>query len=92
MVSGAFKGERPILPLTGEMTLGANACKNGMILASESLAEDVQNKIELVFEDNAGSAKNTVTIYQRLKWQNPPQAILTWEDSSALSIYLSFDE
>lgn len=75
-----------VLPLTGDSALGGQACSNGLDLAVRELTKADASSITLKVEDNAGSASQTVTAYQKLHATSGLDAVVVWEDAAALAL------
>ena len=66
-----------VLPLTGEMASYAIQLKKGMDLAVELNNSNSSNtKIEVIYEDDKGEAKNAVSAYRKLVDQDNVQIII----------------
>ena len=55
-----------ILPLSGNAASWGNAFKNGMEMALEELPPEVKSKIEITFEDDGLTSKNTISSFQKM--------------------------
>lgn len=79
--SAKNKGEETIkigaiLPLTGDQSSYATQLKKGMDLAVELYNQNSEKKIEILFEDDHGDAKNAVSAYRKLVDVNNTQLII----------------
>ncbi|MCB0324946.1 MAG: ABC transporter substrate-binding protein [Bdellovibrionales bacterium] len=75
-----------ILPLTGDIAVIGGACKNGMELAYAELDPEERAKFELVFEDDQGQPKNTISAFQRLAAAGPLHAVVTASSGTSKSL------
>lgn len=55
-----------ILPLTGEAASVGEAIRNGIALGLEKISKDARDKLEIVYEDDALVAKNSVSAFNKL--------------------------
>lgn len=65
-----------ILPLTGDLSSYSTQLKKGMDLALELYNQNSTKKIEILFEDDQGEAKNAVSAYRKLVDANNIQLII----------------
>lgn len=76
-----------ILPLTSDLSSYATQLKKGMDLAVELNNQNSTKKIEILFEDDRGEAKDAVSAYRKLVDVNKTQLIIGGMfSSSALAI------
>ena len=55
-----------ILPLSGDAAAVGEAFKNGITLALDKLPKEVRDRIEILYEDDAFSSKNSITALNKL--------------------------
>ena len=65
-----------ILPLTGQVASMGHYLKNGLDLAYEQLPKEMQDKIELVYEDDQFNPTLTIAAYRKLSTQKRIDAAL----------------
>lgn len=65
-----------ILPLTGDLSSYATQLKKGMDLATELRNQDSERKIEILYEDDRGGAKDAVSAYRKLVDVNNVQLVI----------------
>lgn len=65
-----------ILPLTGDLSSYATQLKKGMDLATELYNQKSTKKIEILYEDDKGDAKNAISAYRKLVDMNNTQLII----------------
>ena len=75
-----------ILPLTGEAASGGNACKNGLLLAHESLPPELRDRVKLSIEDNGFNSGRAVSAYNKLVASEHIDALTVWDSGSANAI------
>lgn len=59
---------------------------NGMLLAKRKLAGSEATRLEVVFEDNTGTAAKSVSAFQKLRTEGGVSAVIAWDDSTALAL------
>ncbi len=65
-----------ILPLSGEAASFGESAKKGINLAYDSLAIENQEKIKIIFEDDALSPSKSVSAFNKLNTQNKIDAVV----------------
>ncbi len=65
-----------ILPLTGDLSSYATQLKKGMDLATELNNHNSERKIEILYEDDRGEAKDAVSAYRKLVDVNKVQLVI----------------
>ena len=75
-----------ILPLSGEAASWGQAFKNGMLLGNESLSEKIQSQIDIIYEDDALSAKNTISIFNKLAGSGTVDAVINLSSGTAKAL------
>lgn len=75
-----------ILGLTGPAASFAQACKNGIELAYNSLPPEERARIKIIYEDDALESKKSVSAAQKLITINKVDALIAWSSGTGLSI------
>lgn len=78
-----------ILPLSGSDASNGNSAMNGLILAQEEINNHggiSGHKIEIIFEDNKGDAKESVNSYQKLKNLDDISLLFTLGSPAAMAL------
>lgn len=75
-----------ILPLSGFAAEGGTACRDGALLAVETLPAEERNGFQVIFEDNSFSTSKAVSAAQKLMSQDKVNALITWESGSSNAI------
>lgn len=75
-----------LLPLSGEFASGGEACKNGMVLAHETLSPELQQSVKISFEDYGMSSQRALAGWQKLHSQDGANIAMTWDSGSAMPL------
>ena len=71
-----------IASLTGPMSIYGLHMKRGAELALENLPHETREKINLIFEDDQSSTKESLSAYNKLRSQNQVKAVLSFGSAS----------
>ncbi len=66
-----------ILPLSGKAASAGKAMQNGMIMAYESLSQEVKSAFELSYDDDASESKQTAAAVRKLMADGEADAVIT---------------
>lgn len=72
-----------ILPLSGEAAIYGRACQNGVELA---LRGPNAGELQVVYEDDANTPKNTLNAFSKLTTQNGVGGVLIWSSPTANAV------
>jgi ABC-type branched-subunit amino acid transport system substrate-binding protein len=72
-----------ILPLSGPSSFWGAQMRDGAVLAYEQLPDAIRSQITLEFEDDAFSAKNTVSAYRKLEQSGELDLVVVFGSSAA---------
>jgi branched-chain amino acid transport system substrate-binding protein len=76
-----------VLPLTGNLAFFGEACKEGIILATETFSrENPHHKLAVFFEDSKGTVKDSIAAYNNLKSKTPISMLICISSVSAKAI------
>lgn len=75
-----------IMPLSGEAASIGESCKNAMLMAYEQLTPDTKSKLQLIFEDDAMQAKNSVSAFNKLVRIDGAEVIVNFSSGTARAL------
>jgi len=75
-----------LIPLTGNGALDGELISRGLQLAQAQLNVSTNSPVRITIEDTKGNSKEAVSIYQKLKLTDPPQAVITWGSGVGLAL------
>ena len=75
-----------ILVLSGEMSTAGSGCRNAMQIALDKLDPALQNRINLIFEDDKLQPALAVAAYRKLRSVDNIQAVLTFGSGSSNAV------
>jgi branched-chain amino acid transport system substrate-binding protein len=75
-----------ILPLSGDFANAGEACRNGMLMAKDSLPPEVRTRVSLLFEDYGFLPQKAVSAWQKLRNIDHANVGLTWDSGASVAI------
>ena len=75
-----------ILPLSGDVANVGTACRNAIEMSREALSPEVRGKLDVVFEDDAMQAKNTVTAWSLLLNRDRVNAVMSFSSGCSKAV------
>ncbi len=75
-----------ILPLSGEFATFAEGARRGMILAKESLPDDIKQNVQIIVEDDKSDPKGAVTAFKKLQSMDNIDSVITWSSGTSKAV------